>query len=381
MANLKYPYEFDPKKRRIAKSYRKGKLLIYFLGLIISFATGIFILSSGLHVSIRNFVLQYPTPTLFYGFLIMLAFTITGFPLAFYSTFVYEYKFKLSRYKISGWLIDYLKSNLINYIFSLIIISVLYFAIRNFSPWWIYAGIFYIIFSAVVNYIYPLVIVPFMWKIEPYRDKVMKQKILDLCRKLGVTSIRNVFIVKESEKSVKPNAFFYGIGNQQKIALFDNLLNNFTKDEVETVVGHELGHYINKDVIRGLILEAIIIFPALFAIDYSVRIFASAFHIQGIGDLASLPLIGLVNGVLVFMLMPLVNAHSRWRESQADKFALEHVQKPFAQASMEKRIADMHLSELRTHPLIEFWLFTHPATIRRVKMAENWRRLKVKSKL
>ncbi len=374
MSRIKYPYEFDPKKRRIAKSYRRGKLLLYFLSLLISLVTGLTVLFSGLNITIREFVIQYPLPTLFYGFLILSIFTITGFPVVLYSTFLYDRKFKLTRYKISGWFKDYLKGNLIYYILSLIMIWLLYFSIRTFSLWWVFAGIFYIIFSLVMNYVYPLFIVPFMWKTEPYRDKAMKQKILNLCRKLGITNIKNVFIVKESEKSVKPNAFFYGIGNQQNIALFDNLLNNFTKDEVETVVGHELGHYINKDIIRGLILEAIIIFPALFAIDYSVRIFAPAFHIQDIGDLASLTLIGMVNGILAFMLMPLSNAHSRWRESQADKFALEHVQKPFAQASMEKRLADMHLSELRIHPLIEFWLFTHPSTIRRIKMAEAWKR-------
>lgn len=374
MPRIKYPYEFDPQKRRIAKTYRRGRLLLYFLGLLVSSGIALIILYSGLHTALRDFVSNYPFPTQFFTLLIFLTVSAATFPLTVYSTFIYEKKFKLSLYTFAGWLKDYLKMSLISYIFGLILVSLLYFSIHTFSLWWIYASIFYIVFYILVNYIYPMLIVPFMWKTEPYRDKGMKEKILRLCRKLGAMNIRDVVVAKESEKSIRPNAFFYGLGNQQKIALFDNLLNKFTRDEIETVVGHELGHYINKDIIRGLILEAIIIFPALFAIDYSVRIFAPAFHIQGIGDLASLPLIGLINGVIAFILMPLVNAHSRWRESQADKFALEHVQKPFAQASMEKRIADMHLSELRSHPLIEFWLFTHPSTIRRIRMAEDWKR-------
>lgn len=376
MPRIKYPYEFDPKKRRIANSYRRGKLLFYFLGLLISLGTALLILFSGLNVTIRDFIFQYPLPTLFYGFLILLVFTITGFPVAFYSGYIYDRKFKLVRYKITGWLKDYLKSNLIYYIFSLIVISVLYYSIRTFSPWWIYAGIFYIIFSIAINYIFPLFIVPFMWKTEPYKDKSMKKKILNLCRKLGVMNIRNVFVVKESEKTVRSNAFFYGMGNQQKIALFDNLLNDFTRNEVETVVGHELGHYVNKDIIRGLVLESILIFPMLFVVDYLVGTFTPLFSIQGISDLASLPLIGLVYGTLGFLLMPAVNTHSRWREAQADKFALDHVKKPSAQISTEKRLSDMNLSPLSAHPLIELWLFTHPSTIRRIKMAENWKRTK-----
>ncbi len=376
MARIKYPYEFNPKKRRIATTYRRGKLLFYFFGLMISLATGLAILFSGFHTIIRDFVLQYPLPTLFYGFLILLAFTVTGFPIAFYSTFIYDSKFKLVRYNISGWFKDYLKSNLIYYIFTLIVISFLYFSIRTFSPWWIYAGIFYIIFSTVINYIFPLVIVPFMWKTTLYKDKTMKKKILALCRKLGVMNIRNVFVVKESEKSVRSNAFFYGMGNQQKIALFDNLLNDFTRDEVETVVGHELGHYVNKDIIRGMILESILIFPMLFIVDYLVEIFSPLFSVQGISDLASLSLIGVIYGTLEFLLMPISNTHSRWREAQADKFALDHVRKSKAQVSTEKRLADMNLSPLSTHPIIEFWLFTHPSTIKRIRMAENWKKLK-----
>lgn len=374
MPRIKYPYEFDPKKRRIAKIYRRDKLLFYFLGLIISLGTALLILFSGLSTSIRDFVLQYPLPTLFYGFLILSIFTVTGFPLSFYSTFIYDSKFKLIRYKLSGWFKEYLKSNLISYTLSLIAIAVLYFSIRTFSPWWAYAGIFYIIFSTAINYIFPLFIVPFMWKTEPYKDKPMRRKILNLCRKLGVTNIRNVFVVKESEKSVRSNAFFYGIGNQQKIALFDNLLHDFTKDEIETVVGHELGHYVNRDIIRGLILESILIFPLLFIVDYLVGISAPMLGMQGIGDLASLALIGMINGTLGFLLMPLTNAHSRWRESEADKFALEHVRKPSPQISTEKRLTDMNLADLSPHPLVEFWLFTHPSTIKRIRMAENWKR-------
>lgn len=376
MVRIKYPYEFDLKKRRIASSYRRGKLLFYFLSLLISLGTALFILFSDLHVILRNFALQYPLSTLFYGFLILLIFTLTGFPVAFYSNFVYDRKFKLIRYKLTGWFKDYLKSNLIYYTLTLIVISVLYFSIRTFSPWWIYAGMFYIIFSTTINYIFPLIIVPFMWKTELYRDRSMKEKILNLCRKLNVTNIRNVVVIKESEKSIRPNAVFMGLGNSRRIGLFDTLLNSFTKDELETVVGHELGHYVNKDILRGLILESVLIFPILFVVDYFVGTFALFFGISGISDLASLPLIGLIYGTLGFLLMPVTNTYSRWRESQADAFALEHVRKSTAQVSTEKRLADIHLAELSPHPLIEFWLFTHPSTTRRIKMAEKWLKLK-----
>lgn len=374
MSRIKYPYEFDPQKRRIAKSYRRGRMIILFMGLLISLATVLIILFSSLHIAIRNFVVQYPASTLFYGFLTLLIFSVTGFPLTFFSTFVYEKMFKLSRYSFAGWFKDYLKSDLISYTFSLILIVALYFAIRTFSLWWVFAGLFYIIFSAIVSYVYPQIIVPFMWKTEPYRDKSMKNKILDLCKKLGVSGVRNIVVIKESEKSIRPNAFFIGFGNSKRMGLFDTLLNSFPKNEIESVVGHELAHYVNKDVLRGLILDSILIFPTLFAVDYFVGLFGPTFGVQAIGDIASLPLFGLIYGVIGFLLMPLTNTHSRWREAQADEFALRHIRKAEAQVSLEKRLADLHLSELKAHPLIEFWLYTHPSTFRRIKMAEEYKK-------
>lgn len=373
MPKIKYPYEFDPEKRRAAKTYRREKMVLYFVSMFVSLATVLFILFSGLHIAIRDAVSQFPLSTQLYGFLILLVFTATSFPVSFYSNYLHDRKFKLIRYTLLGWLKDWFKMNLVYYLLSLAVITLLYFSIRSFSPWWTYAGAFYIVFLVAMNYVYPFIIVPFMWKIEPYKDARMKKKILGLCRKIGVMNIRNVVVIKESEKSIRPNAVFMGMGNSKRIGLFDTLLDSFTKDEVEAVVGHELGHYVNKDVLRGLAIEAAMIFPVLVVIDYMVGAVGPIFGIGGIGDLASLPLIGAVNGLIGFFMMPLLNTHSRWRESEADRFALEHVKKPLAQVSTEKRLADMHLSELKVHPLIEFWLFTHPSTIRRIRMAEKWK--------
>ncbi|MBI2084836.1 MAG: M48 family metalloprotease [Candidatus Aenigmarchaeota archaeon] len=374
MPRLKYPYEFDPEKRRIAKTYRRGRLLIFLFSILLSTSLILFILSTGYHITLKQLVAQYPSQTIFYALTFLFIITIFKFPLTFYSSYIYEHKFKLSRYSILSWLKDFVKMTLLGYVISLILIYFLYTTIRTFSAWWLFAGMLYAIFMTVMNYIYPLVILPFMWKVEPYKDSRMKQKILKLCRRLGVTSIKNIVVIKESEKSVRPNAVFMGFGNSRKIGLYDTLLGSFTKDETETVVGHELGHYVNRDVWKGFAIEAILIFPMLFAVDYVVDVSGPAFGIYSIADISSLPLIVLTFGILDFLLAPIVNAYSRHREAMADEFALEHVRKPFAQVSTEKRLADMGLSDSKPHWLVEFWLFNHPATFRRIKMAERWRK-------
>ncbi len=379
MKKIKYPYEFDPKKRKMAKDYRRGRILIYVFGSLLSLSMFLFILSTGYHIVLRDIAMQHPFPVLLYGLAILLILTFFKLPLTFYSTYVYEHKFKLSRYNISSWLNDVVKMTLIGYVFSLITIYFLYLTIQNFFPWWIYAGILYIIFMAAINYIYPIMILPILWKVHPYKDFRMKRKILNLCRKLGVTGIRNIVVIKESEKSVKPNAVFMGFGNSKKIGLFDNLLSNFTKAEIETVIGHELGHYVNKDILKGILVDAILIFPVLFAVDYVVRNAGPVFGVATIGDIASLPLIILAFGILEFLLMPFINAYSRHRESEADGFALDHLSMPLAQISTEKKLADLSLSDLKPPWIVEMWLFTHPATFRRIRMAQEWNRKHSKS--
>ncbi|MBI2545505.1 MAG: M48 family metallopeptidase [Candidatus Aenigmarchaeota archaeon] len=378
MPKIKYPYQFDPKKRKIASEYRRAKLIMYFLSLIISLATGFFILYGGLHLAIKDFVVQYPLETITYPFLVLTIFSITGLPLSFYSSFIFDHKFKIATYKLSGWITDYLKGTLIYFVFSLIVIAGLYFSIRTFDPWWFTAGILYVIFSISMNYIFPFLIIPFMWKTETYKDKSMRARILKLCKNIGVNGIKNVIVIKESEKSVRPNAVFTGFGNSKEIGLFDTLLTTFTKDEIETVIGHELGHYINRDILKGVVLEAVLIFPILYLTDHFVNLYSPMFGINGINDLAMLPLFGIIYGTLNFLLMPLSNTFSRWMESKADKFALEHVRKPVAQVSTEKRLADLHLDEVEPNPIMEFWFRSHPSAIRRIRMAENWKRAKLK---
>lgn len=376
MVRIKYPYKFDPKKRELAEKYKNGKLKLYFVSIMLSILTSGLILLTNFHITLDIWTSQLPFQLVFYTLGILLIFTVSRLPLTFYSSFMYEHKFNLSNYKIIGWLTDFAKMIIISYPLAILSIAILYFSINTFTPWWLYAGVLYIAVSTIMDYIYPEIIVPFMWKIKPYKDAKMKKKILDMCKKVGQVNIKKIVVIEESEKSSKPNAVFMGFGKTKSIGLFDTLLNSFTSAEIETVIGHELGHYVNKDMIKGTILEAIIVFPLLYITDYVIVNYGYIFGIPNIASLTSLVLIGLIYGFLEFLTMPIVNGYSRRMESAADKFALDNVRKPEAQISTERRLTDMHLSEVSAHPLIEFWMYSHPSTVKRIQMAEKWKKKK-----
>lgn len=369
-------YDYDPQKRALAKKYSRHRLLVGVLnGIVVELLALFVFLLLNLNVLLKESLSGLPTAVVVpaYAFSLILFLNAVKLPLSFYSGYIFEHKYGLSNYTVAGWFRDYLKRLLVGSVIGVITLTVVFY-LWPANYWWIIAGIFYTLFSVLLNYLYPVVLVPFFYKFEPYQNRKHKQRLLAMCRYLGVSEIKDVIVVKESEKSKKPNAFFTGFGNAKKIALFDTLISGFTEDEIETVIAHELGHYANRDIWRGIAVDAIRIFPALFIIDRLLWSGVNYFGIPSFGDLSALPLFVLLFSLAELITMPITNTYSRYREGQADFFALNVVQKPEAQVSTEKRLADMSLGDDQPHPLVETVFWTHPATWRRVKMAQEWKR-------
>jgi len=381
---IKYPYEYDPKTRRLAKIYTKKKIIAGLVnGIAIPVIFLAFLLYSGgakyIELASQGLIGNYYANVVLYGFMLISLMTLIQLPLRFYSGYIYDHKYRISNYNLGGWFRDFFKGLLIGYIIFMPLILALYYFISTQTLWWVYTGIFYAILFAFMSYISPVIIMPFFYKVEPYRDKRQIKRLLEMARKAGVGNIKNVFLAKESEKSKRANAVFMGFGKTKRIVLFDNLTDNFTDDEVETVVAHELGHYVGRDSLKFLLLETVKIFPVFFVIDIILRSYLGVFGIDNIARVAGLPLFLLSLFAIDFLLMPLENAYSRSVETRADLFALKMSKKPRAQISAEKRLSDMDLIDESAHPLIEFILFSHPSTKKRIELVERLSKQKDKA--
>ncbi len=365
-SRIKYPYEYSPKIRKIAKGYTKIRLINGILnGILVPLVFVYILLVTGLSARISGF-----SAVPIYVFVFLSLLEAVQFPLRFYSGYVLEHKHGLSNQNLRAWFKDYFKSLFLSYILTIPVITGLYYLLPL-QQWWLYAGIAYFFLIVTMNYIFPVLVFPFFYKIEPYKDAKMKEKLIKMAARFH-KRIDNVFVAKESEKSNKANAMFVGIGKTKRIILFDTLLNSFTKDEVETVIGHELGHYVNRDDLRFIAIDALRIFPVLLLIDFVLKSSIGSFGITAMDDIASLPLFVLIYYVIDLLLSPLVNTYSRHRETKADLFGLEVCKKPEAQISTEKRLADTALADDSPNPLVEFFLFSHPAPAKRIKMVEDW---------
>jgi len=370
-------YQYDETKRTVAKEYESVKLVWDFVNgtlLPIVFCVGLFL--SGASSELTRFLSSYGSYWIslwMYLFVFVILLQLVALPIAFYSGFVVDHRFQLSTQSISGWVVDELKGLGVALIFGLLAATMLYYLIATVSLWWITAAVIFAVFSIILSIILPFVILPIFYKVSPLTDLQLKDSLLGMTKTAGVGKIDRVLVADESRRSIRANAFFSGVGKSKSIVLFDTLLSNFTHREIVTVVAHELGHYVNKDIWKEALTSGILILPPFFLADVVLRSAVTSSSLSSITDPSGLPLIFAVLIGVNFALQPVSNAVSRIVEQKADEFALNVANDPDAQASTERRLADLSLSVDRPSRVVELLFYTHPPSSKRIKLAEDWK--------
>ena len=376
--DIKYPYEFDEEKRKKAKLYSKQK---FYTGIIQTFGLYLPFLAityfSGFTKILEYWIGEMASGTplshhwvisavfiLIYSILLYLI----SLPISYYSGFKLEHKYDLSNDTFWDWSKDQIKSLLISLIFTVPIILALFFLGYSFPDlWWLYAGILLFVISGILSNISHLVILPLFYDLEELEDESLKKRLVEMSEKHGVAKLKKVVVVKASEKTEKANAGFAGMGKTKRLLLFDTLLDKFHPKEIKGVVAHELGHYVNKDIIRFVLISAGLIFPIFYL---TGRIFTAYGSFENIYHL---PLFLLILYGLYSLIDPITNAYSRYREKKADRFAIETTGEPRAMVSGFKRLSDIDLAEVDPHKLIEIFFYDHPAPKKRIEMTERFK--------
>jgi STE24 endopeptidase len=358
------------------KAYQKIRNWLFLTGILLSFA----ILTSAI-VFRFTWLFQYWASSLTtqpYGivFLYFVFFTIysmvISLPLSFYSGFILEHKFELSNQTFWAWLLEWVKKQIVGFTISAPLVLILYALIWNFrSTWWILGWAGYAVFSLVLGKLFPVLIVPLFYKYSPIADQVLKQRIEALAKRFGL-AIQNVYSLNLSKTTKKANAAFTGLGKTKRVILGDTLLNSFTHDEIESVLAHELGHYKHKDIWKQFGFGVVFSFIGFWLAFRLLGSSAEALNFGGAGDVRAFPLLCLIFYLFSLIMSPLGNAFSRFAERRADRFALETCdRKPFITAM--QKLSDLNLADPNPHPVIEFFLYDHPAVSKRIKMAEQFR--------
>jgi STE24 endopeptidase len=204
---------------------------------------------------------------------------------------------------------------------------------------------------------------------ENHQD--LQDRLLKLAKKTGV-DVMGVYTFDMSRRTKSANAGLTGLGNTRRIILGDTLLQEFATDEIETILAHELGHHINRDIPLGMFVQTTLTLGGLYLTSLGLSWGISYFGFGSLSDLAAFPLFGLFLGAYGLLSMPLSNAFSRWREVLADQFALQLTNKGKAYADALIRLSNQNLAEVDPEPWVEFILHSHPALEKRIRMAQSF---------
>jgi Zn-dependent protease with chaperone function len=324
-------------------------------------------------LAIRWGLKNYSLSVFMYVLLLMAISKALGFGLDYYG-FRLERRYKLSTQRFRSWAWDEIKGFLVGLVLGTVLVELLYFIIRQWPQnWWLLAWAMFMALFVVMAQLAPVVLFPIFYKFEPLDNEDLRRRLVILSERAG-TRVRGVYRWKLSEKSKKANAALTGLGATRRIILADTLLDNYTPEEIEAVLAHELGHHVHRHILKSIFVQAAVTFVGFFAANWTLHyaVDHDLFHFGGVSDFANLPLLALVSVVLSFLLMPALNAFSRYNERQADRYAFESIAsiEPFI-SSMNK-LAEQNLAERTPAKWVEWFFHSHPSISRRLQAAEAW---------
>ena len=212
---------------------------------------------------------------------------------------------------------------------------------------------------------------PLFYKVTPIDDEDLKSRINRLAKDAGI-KVENVYKFNMSKNTKKANAAFTGIGKSKRILLGDTLLENYTKDEIETVIAHELGHYKKKHIIKNIIIGTAASFITLFLISYFYKISIYWFGFDKITIVAALPILSLWIMLIGLVQTPLTNILSRKYEYEADEYAASSTRKPAAFKSTLEKLTEQNLGDKDPHPFVEWFFYSHPSIKKRIYALEEF---------
>ena len=364
-----------------ARRYNRIRRWLSMADLVLGFAFLVVLLVTGWSGALRDYAVQlapeqYSIQVFFYVLMLLIISKTLAVGVDYYG-FRLEHRYHLSNQKLRSWIWDELKGWLLGLVLGTLLVELLYFTIRQ-SPqhWWIVAWFAFMALLVLFAQIAPIVFLPLFYKFEPLENDNLKDRLIRLSERAG-TRVRGVYEWKLSEKSKKANAALTGLGATRRIILADTLLQNYSDDEIEAVLAHELGHHVHKHILKSIAVQAGITLLGFWAANTVLHYAMERSHLfETMSDFANLPLLVLVSTMLSFLLMPILNSYSRFNERQADRYCFQSITTVAPFISSMNKLAEQNLAERAPGKWVEWFFHSHPAIAKRVAAAEDWARTK-----
>lgn len=319
-----------------------------------------------------------PAPALVaavYAVLLTLIVDVSTLPFAFYSGFLLERRYGLSDQTLGTWLLDQAKGLVLGLILGAGAVVIVYTLIRV-SPggWWLPAGLVFALVILGLANLGPVLVLPVFYALRPLDRPSLRARLLSLASRAGIAAL-DVYEWGLAAKSRKANAALAGLGGTRRILISDTMLAEYSDDEIEVVLAHEIAHHVHRDIWSGLLLESVLILGGFYTASRLLGVGSDWAGLAGPADVAGLPLLLLAAGGVSLVMLPLSHAISRAHERRADRYALEMTRNPSAFVSAMRRLAAQNLAEEQPSPVVEWLFHSHPPIRERVAAAERFARL------
>jgi STE24 endopeptidase len=361
----------EPKSARYHRLKRRAGLL----SLVCTAGTLIAVLASGLSMDVRDFAASWTqsrTARVAIYVLVLAALQETvALPLTYYRNYVLERRYELSIATASAWLNDHLKAFALTTALFMLAAQVTYALIDwNMTWWWLPTALLAAAATVVLARLAPVLLLPVFYKFRPLERAALSDRLLTLSRNAGVR-VLGVYEWGLGEKTRRANAALVGAGSTRRILLSDTLLTEYSDDEIEVILAHELAHHVHRDISHGLAVETGLLLGATWTAAAALAAWWKSLHLTAPADVAGLPFLMLVFGAVMLAAVPFVNAFSRLNERRADRFALKLTNRADAFVSAMRRLASQNLVEERPSRTV-VWLFhSHPPIEERIEAARS----------
>jgi STE24 endopeptidase len=331
--------------------------------------------SSGMRNLAEQITRFKPLQTALYWVQFIVLVSVLTFPLTVYEGYFREHKYGLLNQTFGPWMRDQMVGLAVAVVLGAILVVPLFGLVRRLgNSWWVWGAIVALAFIAFVSLIAPVYISPLFNQYKKLEDARVRDPILSMARANGIPAT-DVYEFDASRQSNRVSANVSGFARTLRISLNDNLLKRCTLPEIETTMGHEMGHYVLNHIYKGLALNGIVIvigFAFLhWGLCFSLARWGDKWGIRGITDVAVLPLAMILFSLFFFVTTPVNNTITRTMEYEADIFGLNAAMQPDGEANVDLMLGEYR--KLDPGPMEEFLFFDHPSGRTRITAAMRWK--------
>jgi STE24 endopeptidase len=291
-------------------------------------------------------------------------------PFAWYREYRLERQYQLSDVRFRAWLAARLKAAGLVLAVAIPLAECVYWAMRWPSVWWLIAAIGCTAAMALATAAGPVLLLPLLHGSRPLEREVLRHRLERLSKRAGIPLL-SVHEFPLGERTRRASAALVGAGTARRILLSDTLLADYSDDEIEVVLAHEMGHHVHRHLLKAGVVEMLLLLAGFRLSAAALESSWRWLELASPADPAGMPVVALSVGMVLVAAMPLVNAWSRAHERRADRFALETASEPAAFIQAVRRMSAQNLAEDRPSSAAFLWFHSHPTADERIASARD----------